>query len=603
MKLQQNLCIGMKMVKPLFLFFILFYCHQVNAQTNYTDTTRPLNTSQIYIVQALRLNYQKIDSVEYQSAAGNVIIRQEATLFYCDSVVINKNLNQMQAYGHVHINDADSIHTYADYLKYNGQEKKAYLDKNVKLTDGKGTLTTKSLTYDVNTKLGIYTTPGKVVNGKTILTSNEGFYYGDTKDIYFKKKVILTDPEYVLKTDTLLYNTETGIATFVAPTEILSGKRKVLTSSGYYDAKARKTYFGRRPHIEDSTTVLDADDVAFDDSTGFSEANGNVVYKDTAQGVTILANNLKSNKKTSSFLATQRPILILKQENDSVFVAADTFFSAKLSALRLVRNIPELKTKDSAPIVDSSIQQPINDSTKADSIPLVDSSIQQPIKVSAKADSADRFIEAYFHVRIFSDSLQAAGDSLFLSLEDSVFRLFKNPVVWGQESQITGDTIYLFTGNKKPKELYVFENALSIQRTKEDFYNQVRGRTMRGYFDTSGNLQKVRAQGNAESVYYAQDDGGKYVGVNKSSADMIDMFFKNKEAEKVVFRVNLDGTSYPMGQVDHVTMRLNGFQWLDSKRPKSKYDLFMDVLDPEPVSNPAKLPEKSENEEKIESNP
>lgn len=530
---------------------LLLSCNFSIAQNPYSDSSQPVNTSQIYIVQALRLNYQKIDSTEYQSAAGQVIIRQERTLFYCDSVVINKNTNQMQAFGHVHINDADSVHTYADYLRYNGQEKKAYLDKNVKLTDGKGTLTTKSLTYDVNTKIGTYITPGKVVNGKTVLNSNEGYYYGDTRDIYFKKKVVLTDPEYTLKTDTLLYNTETGIATFVAPTEIISGRRKVLTSSGYYDAKSRKTYFSSRPHIEDSSTILDADEVAFDDSTGFSEASGNVVYKDTAQGVTILANNLKSNKKASSFLATQRPILILKQDTDSIFLAADTFFSAKLSALREVRDVPVIR--DSLPVPDSALR-------------------------AAGKDSTDRFIEAYFHVRIFSDSLQAVGDSLFYSMEDSTFRLFKNPVVWGQESQITGDTIYLYTSRKKPKELYVFENALTIQRTKENFYNQVKGRTIRGFFDTSGNLEMVRARGNAESVYYAQDDLGKYVGVNRATADVIDMFFKNKEAEKVVFRSNLDGTSYPMGQIDHETLRLNGFQWLEKRRPKTKYDLFMDVL-------------------------
>lgn len=550
--IQSKFWINILIRRTLFaIIFLLIFCCSIIAQNPYADSSKPVNTNQILIVQALRLNYQKIDSTEYQSAAGKVIIRQEGTLFYCDSVVINKNTNQMQAFGHVHINDADSIHTYADYLRYNGSEKKAYLDKNVKLTDGKGTLTTKSLTYDVNTKIGTYTTPGKVINGKTVLTSNEGFYYGDTRDVYFKKKVVLKDPEYTLNTDTLLYNTETGIATFVAPTEIISGRRKILTSSGYYDAKSRKTYFAGRPHIEDSTTVLDANEVAFDDSTGFSEASGNVVYKDTAQGVTILANNLKSNKKSSSFLATQRPILILKQDKDSIFMAADTFFSAKLSALREVRNIPVIR----------------------DSLPAPDSALR-----AAGKDSTDRFIEAYFHVRIFSDSLQAAGDSLFYSMEDSAFRLFKNPVVWGQESQITGDTIYLFTTHKKPKELYVFENGLTIQRTKENFYNQVKGRTIRGFFDTSGNLEMVRARGNAESVYYAQDDLGKYVGVNQSTADMIDMFFKNKEAEKVVFRSNLDGTSYPMGQIDHETLRLEGFQWLEKRRPKSKYDLFMDLV-------------------------
>ena len=64
--------------------------------------------------------------------------------------------------------------------------------------------------------------------------------------------------------------------------------------------------------------------------------------------------------------------------------------------------------------------------------------------------SSDKFFEAYSHVRIFSDSLQAVGDSLFYSLKDSVFRLFKSPVTWSQENQLTGDTIYLYLKNKQP---------------------------------------------------------------------------------------------------------------------------------------------------------
>src|SRR6266511_4258606 len=67
----------------------------------------------------------------------------------------------------------------------------------------------------------------------------------------------------------------------------------------------------------------------------------------------------------------------------------------------------------------------------------------------------NRYFEAYNHVRIYSDSLQAVGDSLFYSGEDSVFRLFKEPIVWSRDSQITGDTIYLYTQNKKPKRMYV----------------------------------------------------------------------------------------------------------------------------------------------------
>lgn len=545
---------GIKQIKKYLSLLLLFIAQNLFAQMPSAavlnkDTT---TTNQVFIINAHRLNYEKKDSAEYQSAAGNVAMKQGNTLFYCDSVVLNKSANKMEAFGHVHINDNDSINTYCDYLRYTGGDKKAYLRGNVKLTDGKGTLTTSELNYDLNTKIGIYTKNGKVVSNKSVLTSKEGYYYGETKDIYFKNNVLLIDPEYHVKTDTLLYNTQTNIATFTVPTEITGNdNQKVLTSSGFYDAKNRKAYFTDRPHIEDRNTILDADEVATDDSTGFLEARGTAIYTDTAQGITIIANNLKSNKKEGSFIATQKPVMILKQDQDSIYIAADTFFSAKLSALKKYRNVPVIV--DTTQLTDSSN--------------LIYHSNQE------RKDSTNRFIEAYSHVKIYSDSLQAVCDSLFYSGEDSAFRLFKSPVVWAQESQITGDTIYLYTQAKKAKRLYVFENALSIQKVGNDYYNQVKGRTINGYFD-SGKINYIRTKGNAESVYYAQDDENKFIGVDKNSCDVIDMYFINGEADRVVFRSSLQGTTFPMRQVNFEEMKLRGFQWLDDKRPKTKYDLF-----------------------------
>ena len=413
-------------------------------------------------------------------------------------------------------------------------------------------LTTPDLDYDLNTHIGIYTKSGKVISDKTVLTSTEGYYYGETKNVYFKKNVVLVNPDYTVTTDTLLFNTYTNVATFIVPSVIKSGdKRKIYTSDGYYDLKNKKAYFSKRPHIEDSTTMLDANEVATNDSTKESEASGNVVYKDTAQGVTIFSNNLKNNGKQASFLATQKPVMVIRQDKDSIFLAADTLFSARLSNLRKSRTIPVIL--DSLPATDSIV---LNDSAKA------------------KRDSArDRFVEAYYNVKIFSDSLQAVGDSLFYSSEDSAFRLFKNPVVWSQQSQISGDTIYLFTLNKKPKRMYAFENAISVQKVGPDYYNQVKGRTINGYF-TNGDIDYVRSKGNAESVYYIQDDSSKFIGANKASADVIDMYFKNRQADRVVFRNNLTGTSYPMRQADPDEMQLRGFTWLDNRRPKTKYELF-----------------------------
>ena len=109
-------------------------------------------------------------------------------------------------------------------------KKKAYLKGNVKLTDGKGTLTTPDLDYDLNTHIGIYTKNGKVVSEKSVLTSKEGFYYGETKDVYFKRNVTLVNPDYTVTTDTLLFNTYTNVATFTVPTVIKSGEKRTNTA-------------------------------------------------------------------------------------------------------------------------------------------------------------------------------------------------------------------------------------------------------------------------------------------------------------------------------------------------------------------------------------
>ena len=104
-----------------------------------------------------KLEMRKVDdSTQLQILAGNVRLKQGSTFFYCDSCVINSNRNTFEAWGNVHINDSDTTDVYANHLLYLTKRKVAYLDGNVKLTDGKGVLTTPDLEYDVNTKIGIY---------------------------------------------------------------------------------------------------------------------------------------------------------------------------------------------------------------------------------------------------------------------------------------------------------------------------------------------------------------------------------------------------------------------------------------------------------------
>jgi hypothetical protein len=168
---------------------------------------------------------------------------------------------------------------------------------------------------------------------------------------------------------------------------------------------------------------------------------------------------------------------------------------------------------------------------------------------------------------------------LYYSGKDSTFRLFTNPVVWVSGNQITGDTIFLFMENKKPKRLYVFENGILVNKVATNMYNQIKGTTINGYF-INGEIDFMHAKGNAESYYYAQDNDKAFVGVNHSTADVIDMYFKEKALKKVVLRSDAEGVMYPIKKVNFDDMRLRGFRWLDAIRPKSKYELFETVHSP-----------------------
>lgn len=517
-----------------------------------TDTASQPSPGQLLeFLQADRQNIKKIDSLnQFISYAGKVKVKQDKTLFYADSAVLNPITNVFEAFGNIHINDADSVHTYAQYLKYLAKEKQAFLKKRVRLTDGKSTLTSDELEYDVTVKIGTYLKGGKVVNEKTTLTSIEGYYYGDTRDIIFKRNVKLVNPDYKIDTDTLQYNTNTEIATFTSPTTIRNDKKLVIkTRSGFYDLKNKRAELYKRPVIDDSSYTMTADDMALDSISGLGEFRGNAVYrgKDSTKGFDLIANNIKTNNKKNSLLATQSPLLLLKQDSDSIFIAADTFYSAKLSDLLKIKNVP--RVRDS---IDFTF---LTDTTKE--------------------DSTDKYFEAYYNVRIYSDSMQSVGDSLFYALKDSVFRLFKSPVVWAQANQVSGDTIYMYLKNNKPERLYVFENAMALSQVDSSIYfNQVKGNTINAYFDTTGQIQFLRSKGNSENVYYATDEEGNFIGVNKNSSDVVEIRFADGKAKRVLLINGVDGTMYPMRKVNHEELKLRNFRWLDDKRPKSRYDIL-----------------------------
>jgi hypothetical protein len=193
--------------------------------------------------------------------------------------------------------------------------------------------------------------------------------------------------------------------------------------------------------------------------------------------------------------------------------------------------------------------------------------------VKNKTDTIRYFI-AFHHVRIFNDSLQSVCDSMYYSSSDSMFRLYRDPLVFANKSQVSGDTIHLYTKNKKADRIYAFYNGIIINKLNEEMYNQIAGRTLDGYFK-DGNIDYMRAKGQpAESIFYPQDDDSAFTGMNRSSGEAIDVYFRDKEVHRVKFINDVNGTFYPINQIPADQKNLQGFKWLDARRPKNKLELF-----------------------------
>jgi lipopolysaccharide export system protein LptA len=326
---------------------------------------------------------------------------------------------------------------------------------------------------------------------------------------------------------------DSRITRFVAKTEIRDTTgRTVETRDGFYDMSSGKAEFGKRPVIRDGKTRITGESIRFDDKSGTSEATGSVIIIDSAQGTTLQAGRVVRDNKKKTVLSTEHPVLIVEQDKDSVYITADTLFSGPLPP-------------------------------QADSV----------VPKTNESDSTLRFFQAYKHVRIFTDSLQAVCDSLYYSYQDSAFRLYQSPVIWSQGSQITGDTVILRTKNKKAEKLDVFENSLLVQKLDPEVYNQVKSIRMAAFL-TKGSMDSLQAKGYAECIYFIQDDDSAYTGINETQADRMDIYFERGELDRVVFRSDVSGTVWPLREKNPTTMRLPGFQWLDEYRPKSRFAIL-----------------------------
>ncbi len=150
--------------------------------------------------------------------------------------------------------------------------------------------------------------------------------------------------------------------------------------------------------------------------------------------------------------------------------------------------------------------------------------------------------------------------------------MFDEPILWNENNQMLGDTIFVYTVNEKVDKVHFFENGFVSMFSKGDLFDQIRGKTITALFKDN-EMQKMIADKNAESLYYGKNDDEEYVGANNAKSERIIVYMKEKEVDHITFIKEPEALFTPMRMISESNKYLKGFTWHIALRPKDKSDL------------------------------
>jgi lipopolysaccharide export system protein LptA len=507
------------MKKSTIKHFILLSIFYLLSSILHPPSSYSQETTKILLDKADNWKYNKEIGKDVQRILGNVVMHHDSAYLYCDSAYLDEVDNSVIAYGNVHVKLSDTLNLYGDSLHYDGNTKIARIKSNVKLIDNETILTTDTLVYYRLTQIAQYDYWGKIVNDKNILVSKHGYYFTGKKEFFFKHKVILINPDYTMHSDTLMYNTVTKTAYFYGPSDIKSREDSIWCENGWYDTRLDIARFQERAIIYHNEQSLTGDSMYYERKTGYGQVFKNAVLVDTLKDIILKGDYGEMHRKTGFAFMTDRALAVVIDKKDSLFIHSDT--------------------------------------------------------IKATFDSAQNIKNIFFFykAKFYRRDLQGMSDSMTYHGSDSTITMYKEPVIWSDQNQLTADSITLTIRNGQIDSLVLYSSAFIASEDDTNKYNQVKGRDMIGYINNN-ELYRIRVIGNAETIYYVREEDRTLIGINKAMASDMLIFLENKEVKTITYIDQPVATLYPEKDISPFDLKLKGFKWIIGKRPLAKSDIF-----------------------------
>ena len=471
---------------------------------------------------------QFADEEKYPGATillGDVRIKHDGIKLNCQKAFFFKEKNFFKAIGKVVIKQGDTITQTSNYADYNANTKQALSWGDVVLTDPTMTLTTDTLHFDrLNQKL-YYKSYATIKDQTNTLKSKNGNFYLENKKFTATTRVTVVNPEHHLESNHLDYYTNSGLTYLYGPSTITNTKNdnKIYCERGFYNTKTDVSHFVKNAKLYLKERTVEGDSLYYDKRKGFASATNNIRVIDTVQNFITKGNYAEIFELKDSLYIIKKAVAISIIDKDSMFIHGDTI---------LVTGKPE-----------------------------------------------KRIVRTFHNVKIFKSDLQGKCDSIHTNQETGLTKMFKNPVIWSDQNQITGDTIHLLSNVKTEKldSLKVLNNAFIVTKdtvSNKDF-NQIKGRNMFGKFKEN-KLRLLLVKGNAESVYFNRNEETQVLEtITKEISSNIEFTLNQGQIETIMYLKKSDGNTYPPSKLPDDVRQLKGFIWRENEQPKKMEDIFI----------------------------
>ena len=599
------------MYRYIILIFFTTFSSQMLAQIVQENIDPEEEDNIVIIKNADNAVITALDTIQIDSLLGDVQLFHDSTFMFCDTAIMY-NQKDVLAFGNVAIVQNDSLTVYCDTLYYYADTKQAELVDRVVLDNNGQQLKTDHLLYDLEQKIATFDQGAVMKNESSVMRSKKGIYDVNSELAKFYLDVQLIDTSFTLLTDTMFYYLDTEKVKFFGPTKVLQDVAEIYSEKGFYQMKDRQALFEQNAQYKKDSTIAsanrifyngilkeivlegdasyikdetyaDAIKIVHNEETGFTTLTGDAIYR---KGETEVMSDVIVYNGSNESVSTKGRTFI---EDASMYLESDEFSFSDDNNFGLASGdvIWIDTTNDTKILCDSMLYNDETDFVKAfneegtkplfinyaqeDTMWISADTLVSYEKIDTLLDTI-RYFQGFEDVKILQKGLSALCDSMAYSSKDSLFQLFKSPIIWVDTMQLVADSMDIKMKNNEIDEVKLRQNSLIVSQSYPSVYDQIKGRDITVFFEDK-EIYTMLVEGNAESIYFMKDEEEAYIGADKTACSKIRFYFLEKEISKIEFLSKPESTFYPMQQVNLNDLVLSGFRWEFERKPVKLEDI------------------------------